>query len=66
MRYQFTVRENIGFGQVDALDDFTRIREAAHRGGAIPVIEDLPQGYDTMLGRRWESNCLVNWCLFRP
>lgn len=54
-RYQFTVRENIGFGQVDALDDLARIRQAADRGGASPIIEDMPQGYDTMLGRRWEK-----------
>ncbi len=55
VRYQFTVRENIGFGQVDALDDLGRIRDAANRGGASPIIEGLPQGYDTMLGRRWEK-----------
>ncbi len=52
-RYQFTVRENIGFGQVDALDDMARIQDAADRGGASALIEDLPQGYETMLGRRW-------------
>ncbi|RPI56412.1 MAG: ABC transporter ATP-binding protein, partial [Chloroflexi bacterium] len=55
VRYQFTVRENIGFGQVDALDDLDRIKSAAERGGACPVIEDLPHGFDTMLGRRWEK-----------
>ena len=55
VRYQFTVQENIGFGQVDALDDLARIRDAADRGGASPIIENLPQGYDTMLGRRWEK-----------
>lgn len=55
VRYQFTVRENIGFGQVDALDDLDRIQDAAQRGGACPVIEELPHGYDTMLGRRWEK-----------
>jgi len=55
VRYQFTVRENIGFGQVDALDDLARIREAADRGGAAPIIENMPQGYDTMLGRRWDK-----------
>lgn len=54
VRYQFTVRENIAFGQVDDLDNLDRIRAAADRGGAIPVIERLPKGYDTMLGRRWE------------
>ena len=55
VRYQFTVRENIGFGQVDELDDLARVREAAARGGASPIIENMPQGYDTMLGRRWEK-----------
>jgi len=55
VRYQFTVRENIAFGQIDALDDLSRIQDAAFRGGAAPVIENLPQGYETMLGRRWEK-----------
>ncbi len=55
VRYQFTVRENIGFGQIDALDDLARIKDAADRGGASPIIEKLPQGYETMLGRRWEK-----------
>ncbi len=55
VRYQFTVRENIAFGQVDALDDTARIAGAANCGGAAPVISGLPQGYDTMLGRRWEK-----------
>jgi len=55
VRYQFTVRENIAFGQVDALDDLDRITSAADRGGASPIINGLPRGYDTMLGRRWEK-----------
>jgi len=55
VRYQFTVRENIGFGQIDALTDIERIKEAAQRGGAAPTIEGFPNGYETMLGRRWEK-----------
>lgn len=55
VRYQFTVRENIGFGEVTALDDLPRIQHAAEHGGAIPVIEKMPRGYDTILGRRWEK-----------
>ena len=55
VRYQFTVRENIGFGQVDALDDDARIKGAANRGGASQDIRRLPHGFDTMLGRRWEK-----------
>lgn len=55
VRYQFTVRENIGFGQVDALDDERRITGAAADGGAAELVASLPQGFDTMLGRRWEK-----------
>jgi ATP-binding cassette subfamily B protein len=55
VRYQFTVQENIGFGQIEALDDIARIKEAANRGGAAPIIEKMAKGYDTILGRRWEK-----------
>ena len=54
VRYQFSVRENIGFGQIDAAEDMARIRAAADRGGATEVIEGLPEGYESVLGRRWE------------
>jgi ATP-binding cassette subfamily B protein len=51
VRYQLTARENIGFGQIDQLDDSGRIAEAAERGGADDVVSELPNGMDTMLGR---------------
>jgi ATP-binding cassette subfamily B protein len=54
VRYQFSVRENIGFGQIEDLEDTARIESAAERGGADEVVAELPQGYDTVLGRRWE------------
>jgi len=53
VRYHFSVRENIGFGQIEDLDDQARIEEAANKGGAEEVVNDLPEGYDTILGRRW-------------
>ena len=51
VRYQSTARENVGFGQIGQLGDTERIVSSAQRGGAAPVIEGLPEGYDTMLGR---------------
>ncbi len=54
VRYQFSVRENIGFGQIEDLDDTQRIESAAERGGADEVVAELAQGYDTVLGRRWD------------
>ena len=51
VRYHLSVRENIGFGQIDAMDDIERIAAAARKSGAQAVVEELPEGYETMLGR---------------
>lgn len=54
VRYQLSVRENIGFGQIQALTDEPRILSASERGGADSVVAELPDGYDTVLGRWFE------------
>ncbi|MCO4774185.1 MAG: ABC transporter ATP-binding protein [Deltaproteobacteria bacterium] len=51
VRYQFTVGENVGVGDVDRIDDRPPIEVAAERGMAAPFIADLPKDYDTQLGR---------------
>ena len=51
VRYHLPAKENIGFGQIEALDSFERIVESARKSGAHAIIEDLPDGYETMLGR---------------
>jgi len=51
VRYQFLVGENIGVGDVDALEEEPRWIEAAEKGMAAPFIADLPQTYQTQLGR---------------
>jgi ATP-binding cassette subfamily B protein len=53
--YQFSAGENIGLGHVDKLDDKDAISSAAHQGGAESVIEKLPDGYDTVLGKWFEG-----------
>ncbi|NTU84105.1 MAG: ABC transporter ATP-binding protein [Chloroflexales bacterium] len=55
VRYQVSARENIGFGQIDQLENEPRILSAAERGGADEVVERLPKGYDTILGRWFEK-----------
>jgi ATP-binding cassette subfamily B protein len=55
VRYQVSARENIGFGQIEELANELRIHTAAERGGADEVIERLPKGYDTLLGRWFEK-----------
>ena len=51
VRYHLPARENIGFGQITALADQPRIVGASERSGAHAIIQRLPQGYDTQLGR---------------
>lgn len=52
--YHFSMRENIGFGRVEWLDQFDRIEDAAKRSGLDQVVRSLPNGYETVLGRFWE------------
>ena len=53
--YQMTARENIGLGQIEELDDLPSVRHAAERGGASEVIGNLPDGYETMLGKWFDE-----------
>lgn len=50
-RYQLTVRENVGFGSTDHMNDEKRLSEAVDRGGATEVLKTLPGGLETQLGR---------------
>lgn len=50
-RYQFTVGENIGVGEVRSLLAPDQWRAAADKGTATPFIQALPEGFDTQLGR---------------
>jgi len=51
VHYHMTAAENVGFGQVEALEDQPRIERAAAKSGADMLIEGLPEKYQTTLGR---------------
>lgn len=53
--YHFSARENVGVGQVDRLDDQDGIEDASRRSGLDRVVERLPNGFDTVLGRYWNK-----------
>ncbi len=50
VRYQFTVGENVGAGDVDRFQDRERWDYAADLGMAKPFIAEMPDTYDTQLG----------------
>jgi ATP-binding cassette, subfamily B, bacterial len=52
-QYEGRVREQIGYGEIESMDDMAHIRHAARLGGAESFIEELPKGYETPLGK-WE------------
>ena len=55
MRYEMTARENIAVGQIEVIDDLKLLETAARKSLADAVIGKLPNGYDQMLGRRFEG-----------
>lgn len=50
-QYQFSVRENVGYGSAAHLPDPERVRRAVERSGAGELVRALPEGMDTQLGR---------------
>ncbi len=52
-RYRMTAGDNIAMGQGLRETDPERLREAAIKGLAQPVLDDLPHGLDTRLSRQF-------------
>jgi len=57
VNYQATVRENIGYGYIPSLSDpeLAEIKKAAEKSGIHSFIQDLPRGYDTLVGKLFEG-----------
>lgn len=53
--YQLSARENIGVGSVGQVDDLAAVKTAASRSGADTVIEALPGGYGSNLGKWFDE-----------
>jgi ATP-binding cassette subfamily B protein len=53
--YQATASENIGLGNVPQIGDRESIVEASERAGADDLIANLPDGYDTALGKWFDA-----------
>lgn len=54
-QYQMTVRENIALGVSEELSGAEPLQAASERAGARDFIEELPEGYENMLGRWFEG-----------
>lgn len=54
-RYQLSVRDNIGFGNLKERENQLRIEQAASDSGADRVVETLSGGYQTRLGKMFKD-----------
>ena len=54
VHYDLTVQENIGLGYVDEVYNEQRVRQSAQKVGIQDWLDNLPQGYQTVLSR-WLS-----------
>src|SRR5690606_17446009 len=55
VRYHLSAADNIAVGRIEARGDRPRVETAAARSLADAVIARLPEGYEQMLGRRFQS-----------
>lgn len=55
MRYQFTVGENVGVGDVLNMSDRDRQIVASDKGNALSFIKEMPEEFDTRLGRWFKA-----------
>lgn len=53
MRFQLKAGENIAVGSIEQLSDLAVIESAAEKSLADTVIDELPKGYEQMLGKRF-------------
>lgn len=51
VQYEMTAAENISLGDAPAQGNMARVRAAADRAGMHKALEQLPQGYETLLTR---------------
>ncbi|WP_421998646.1 ABC transporter ATP-binding protein [Reyranella sp.] len=55
VRYNFTARDNIAVGRIDAREDQARIERAARSSQADDVVAGLPAGYEQRIGKRFKN-----------
>ncbi|MCC9138517.1 ABC transporter ATP-binding protein [Pontibacter silvestris] len=55
VRFQMTASDNIAVGQISNIADHERIQTSARKSLADPLIQRLPDGYNQVLGKRFNQ-----------
>lgn len=53
VKFEFLAHEAVGLGDTDRINDWKHIRAALDRADAGPLVDNLPQGMDTQLGKQF-------------
>ncbi len=54
-KFEFSAGNTVGLGDLPRLDERPAVEAAVSRGGAVDVIEKLPEGLETQLGPSWHN-----------
>ena len=55
IKYQFTFKENVIFGNLEKKDDMKALQDALKQSGAESYLADLPNGLDQIVGKTFEE-----------
>lgn len=55
IKYQFSFKENVIFGDLDKKDDAEALKEAVKKAGAESYLENLPEGINQIVGKMFEG-----------
>lgn len=56
IKYPFDIKTNIGIGDINNIDNLSKIISAAHDSEVGEYIESLPNKYDTQLQKEWADS----------
>ncbi len=55
VKYNVSIADNIKFGNIEAAHSIEAIKNAAQKSGADEMIDNMPQGYATLMGKIFED-----------
>ena len=61
MLYNLPAGENIRMGNIETKDSGSKIKEAASSAGVDDLLNNLPRGYDTVIGTLFDDSRELSW-----
>lgn len=61
MLYNLSAGENIRLGNIESAKDLNSLRQAARSAGVDELLNNLPKGYDTVMGTLFDESRDLSW-----